>query len=99
MLFTVIETYENNVIEELAKQLHSVAIPLSSGSASFGAPNGPNKIFKHNFFYAPILTQMVLKLPQGHEGSEYVLNFEIGQREGGFYSALTDRSTQYRISK
>ena len=24
------------------------------------------------------------------EGSEYVLSFEIGQREGGFYSARTD---------
>ena len=28
-----------------------------------------------------------------HEGSEYVLTFEIGQREGGFYSARTDRQT------
>ena len=25
----------------------------------------------------PILTQMVLKLPQGHEGSEYVLIFKF----------------------
>ena len=33
---------------------------------------------------------MVLKLPQGHEDSEYVLSFEIGQREGGFYSGRTD---------
>ena len=33
---------------------------------------------------------MVLKLPQGHEGSEYVFRFEIGQREGGFFSARTD---------
>ena len=30
---------------------------------------------------------MVLKLPQGHEGSEYVISFEIEQREGSFYSA------------
>ena len=36
---------------------------------------------------------MVLKLPQGHEGSEYVLSFEIGQREGGFNSARTDGET------
>ena len=36
---------------------------------------------------------MVLKHPQGHKGSEYVLSFEIGQREGGFYSARTDRRT------
>ena len=27
---------------------------------------------------------MILSLPQAHEGSEYVLSFEIGQREGGF---------------
>ena len=46
----------------------------------------------------PILTHMVLKLPQGCDASEYVLSFEIGQREGGFYSARTDRHTQQRIS-
>ena len=45
-------------------------------------------------FFTPILTQMVLKLPQGHEGSEYVLGFEIGQEEGGFYSARLNRHTQ-----
>ena len=33
---------------------------------------------------------MFLKLPQGHEASEYVLSFETGQREGCFYSARTD---------
>ena len=27
-------------------------------------------------------------------GSEYVLSFEIGQREGGFYSTRTDRRTE-----
>ena len=36
---------------------------------------------------------MVLKLPQGHEDSEYVLGFEIGKREVGFYSGWTDRQT------
>ena len=40
---------------------------------------------------------MVLKLPQSHEDSEYVLSFEIGQREGGFYSARTDRHTDRHI--
>ena len=35
-------------------------------------------------------TQMILKFPQDHEDSEYVINFEIGQREGGFYSGGTD---------
>ena len=28
---------------------------------------------------------MVLMFPRGHEVSECVLSFEIGQREGGFY--------------
>ena len=37
---------------------------------------------------------MVLKLPQVHENSEYVLSFQIGQREGGFYSGRTDRHTE-----
>ena len=39
-------------------------------------------------------TQMVLKLPQTHEGSEYVLSFEIEQREGGFYSVRTNTQTE-----
>ena len=30
---------------------------------------------------------MILKLPFRHEDSEYVISFEIGQREGSFYSA------------
>ena len=37
---------------------------------------------------------MVLKLPQGHEDSEYVLSFEIGKREGGLYSERKDRQTE-----
>ena len=37
---------------------------------------------------------MILRLPQGDEGSEYVHSFEIGQREGGFYIARTDRRTE-----
>ena len=36
---------------------------------------------------------MVLYLPQGHESSEYVLSFEIEQREGGFYNERTDGQT------
>ena len=36
---------------------------------------------------------MVLKLPQGHEDSEYVPIFEIGQRKGGFYSERTESQT------
>ena len=42
----------------------------------------------------PSMPQMVLKLLLCHEDSEYVLSFEIGQREGGFYSAQTDRHTE-----
>ena len=50
--------------------------------------------------------QMVLKLPQSHEDSEYVLSFEIEQGKGSFYSERTDtktdrqnhRHTQYRIN-
>ena len=36
---------------------------------------------------------MVLKHPQCHGGSEYVLSFEIGQWEGGFYSERTNTHT------
>ena len=50
----------------------------------------------------PMALQMVLRLPQGHQDSEYVLGFPIGQREGGFYNVRTDtqmdRHTEYRIS-
>ena len=38
----------------------------------------------------PSAPQMVLKLHLCHEDSEYVLSFEIGQREGGFYRTRTD---------
>ena len=43
---------------------------------------------------------LVLKLLQDHEDSEYVLSFEIGKRENGFYNGRTDRQTdkaQYDI--
>ena len=64
----------------------SAEFPLLSG----GSP--PSRRHRHPkwIFFAPILTQMVLKLPQSHEGSEYVLSFEIGQREGGFCSEQTE---------
>ena len=39
-------------------------------------------------------TQNGLKTSEGHEDSEYVLSFEIGQRKGGFYSGRTDRHTE-----
>ena len=39
---------------------------FSGGKEKIGPPSAP---------------QIVLRLPQGHEDSEYVLSFEIGQRE------------------
>ena len=35
----------------------------------------------------------IIILLQCHEDSEYVLSFEIGQWEGGFYKTWTDRQT------
>ena len=54
----------------------------------FGAPTAPQLWIAP--LGAPSSLQVVLKLPRGHEDSEYVLSFKIGQREGGFYSARTD---------
>ena len=76
-------------------------MPPSAGTVALGG--GEYKIIIWGIFDA----QMVLKkLPQGHESSEYVLSFQIGQREGGFYSARTDRIIEppstalvYRLAK
>ena len=54
--------------------------------AAFGGGEKINK--KLGCLWLPLL------LPQGHEDSEYVLSFEIGFREGSFYSAQTDRQTE-----
>ena len=43
---------------------------------------------------SPSAPQMVLRLTQGHESSEYVLSFEIRQRIGGFYSGRTEGRTE-----
>ncbi len=53
---------------------------------------GTKKSRDTKFFFvcALILTQMVLKHPQCHGGSKYVLRFEIGQWEGDFYSERTN---------
>ena len=50
------------------------------------------------FVCAPILTQMVLKHPLCHGGSKYVLSFEIGQWEGGFYSGRTHTHRDWEIT-
>ena len=76
----------------LAKQPPSAAFPSPCGSGAFGggikdwgAFGGGKEKEKKN--------RVVLKLPQGYEDSEYVLSFEIGQREGGFYRTRTDGQT------
>ena len=38
----------------------------------------------------PAAPHSFIKIPQGHEDSEYVLSFEIGQQESGFYSERTE---------
>ena len=53
----------------------------------------PSAAVKWKILRPPTAPRMVLKLPQGHEDSEYVLSFEIGRREDGFYSARTDGQT------
>ena len=50
--------------------------------------------YSFTYDWAPTVLQMILKLPQGHEDSEYVLTFEMGQREGSFYSRRTDIHTE-----
>ena len=42
----------------------------------------------------PSAPPMVLKLHLCHEDSEYVLGFEIKQRESGFYSERTESQTE-----
>jgi len=54
----------------------------------------PTAAVKYDEIEAPAAPRMVLLLPQGHEDSECVLSFEIGQREGGFYNRHIDRITE-----
>ena len=62
---------------------------MHSRSPAYGGGKAKEKINR-----VPSAPQMVLNLPEGHEGSEHVLSFEIGQQEGGFYSARTHRHTE-----
>ena len=86
---------------KLAKQPPSAAFPSPSGSAAVGGDKkkigAPRRLIwgrgKKKKIGVPAAPQVVLSLPQGHEGSEYMLSFEIGQREGGFYSGRTDGQT------
>ena len=87
-------------------------LSLSGGAAPslgrtwrpFGAAFGGGKRNKQKYL-GRLWCPLVLKLPQGHQDSEYVLSFEIGQRESDFCSERTDRITdkqnhaniQYRI--
>ena len=52
-------------------------------------PSTAVKINLNYFFGVPLVPQVVLGLPQGHEDSEYVLSFEIGLSESVFYSGPT----------
>ena len=46
--------------------------------------------FKKEIIYQLFIYLLELFTSAGHENSEYVLGFEIGQQEGGFYSRRTD---------
>ena len=76
----------------------TVAFGAVSAIKKIGASWAPHvvrllwKIKKYNFG-APLAPQMVLKLRQDHEDSEYVLSFEIRQWERCLYSGRTDRHT------
>ena len=61
---------------QFAKQPPSAAFPSPSGEA----PPSAAFLLRKNKIVALPAPQMVLALPQGHEDSEYVLSFEIGQR-------------------
>ena len=65
------------------------------GTAAFGAHLTSEMVLiaVKKKFKIPTVPQVVLKLSQGHVNSKYVLSFEIGQREGGFYSGRTDRQS------
>ena len=92
---------------KLVKQPPSTMFPSPSGGAppsapflletKIGVPSaeitalGGGKI--HGPIGTPSLPKMVLNLPQGYDDSEYVLSFEIGQRESGFYRTQTDGRT------
>ena len=75
------------------------------GSGAIGAPIGETAAFgsgeqKKN--WSPWAPQIVLKTWPVPWDSKYVLGFEIGQRESGFYRERTDTqsdtATQYGIS-
>ena len=66
-------------------------------SAGFLSPSGeavPSAAVKEKKNWGACGANSFKNLPQGHEDPEYVLSFEIGQRESGFYSERTDRITQ-----
>ena len=71
-------------------KLYKTRETAAFGSVSLALPSAERNKKKIG---APKVPPMVLRLPQGHEDSEYVLNFYIGQREGGFYSARTESQT------
>ena len=54
----------------------------------------PSEALKEKKIGAPAAPHSLKILPQGHEDFEYMLSFEIGQRESGLYSERTDRQTE-----
>ena len=76
----------------LGKQLPSAAFPSHSGSTALGGGKKyifgvPSAAVKKKKIGMPSAPQMILKLPHGREGSEYVFTF---LNTYGFYSARTD---------
>ena len=111
LAYFVYNLYSNTVLDDcvilsVCSSAIETTFPLSNFKTEhiFGILIALRKLFKS--FGAPPAPQIILNIPQSHEDSEYVLSFEIGQREGGFYSGRTDtqtetqnhRTTQYRIS-
>ena len=68
-------------------KLYKTRETAAFGSVSLALPSAERNKKKIG---APKVPPMVLRLPQGHEDSEYALSFEIGQWESGFYSERTD---------
>ena len=82
--FTLWHSNFYEIDKRLAKQPPSAAFPSPSGEAPLSAPQMVLTAVKKK--WGAFEPEMVLTLLQHHEDSEYVLGFEIGQLEGGFYS-------------
>ena len=69
--------------------------PSSAGFLSPSGETAPSAAVKQKKNLGRLQRPIVLKeLPLGHVDSNYVLSFEIGQRESGFYSERTESQTE-----